>query len=165
MTYFYILDTMFVNMILSVTSNLVRAIHCSDKMRGPGVCIVRYDVYSNSFSSKCIVSLMCTLFYIRVHEVKLDRTEQNEQYLIGQTIVIPNEGYISLGTTLNYAHLLGRRSVKKLNSFLSCQAQILLYIQIDSRSLLNVAKSLIRCTDTELHNEIKRFLHFDRAQR
>jgi hypothetical protein len=55
-----------------VTSNLVRAIHCSDKRRGNRMCAVRYDVYSNSSFSKCIVSLMCTYFYIRVHEVKVD---------------------------------------------------------------------------------------------
>jgi hypothetical protein len=83
------------------TSNLVRAIRCSDKKRGDRMCTIRYDVYSNSLFSKCIISLIYILFRIRVHEVKLDRTEQNEQYLIGQSIVTSNEWYISLGTTMS----------------------------------------------------------------
>jgi hypothetical protein len=62
------------------------------------VCIVRYDVYSNWSFFKCLVSLRCTFFCIRVHEIKLDRTEQNEQYLIGRSITTSNEWYISLGT-------------------------------------------------------------------
>jgi hypothetical protein len=82
----------------SVTSNLVRAIDCSDKRRGDRMCTVRYDVYSNSPSSKCIVSLMCTLFYIGVHAVKVDWTEQNAQYFIGQSIATSTEWYTSLGT-------------------------------------------------------------------
>jgi hypothetical protein len=58
---------------------------------------VRCNVYSNSSTSKSIVSLMCTLFYIGVHESKVDRTEHDEQYLIGQSIVTFNEWCISLG--------------------------------------------------------------------
>jgi hypothetical protein len=73
------------------TSNLVRAIHCSDKRTVARVCTVRYDVYSDSSCSKCLVSVMCTFFYICVHEVKLDRTEQNAQYLISQSIMTSNE--------------------------------------------------------------------------
>jgi hypothetical protein len=59
----------------TVTCNLIRAIDCSDKWRNVRVCNVRYDVYSNSFFSGWIASLIGRLFYIRVHEVKLDRTE------------------------------------------------------------------------------------------
>jgi hypothetical protein len=55
-----------------VTSNLVRAIDCSDKKRDDRMCTVRYDVYSNSPFSKCLVSLMCTFFYIGVHAVKVE---------------------------------------------------------------------------------------------
>jgi hypothetical protein len=69
-----------------VSSNLVRAIHWLDKTRVVRDCTVRYDVYSNSFFSKCLAYLKCICVYIRVHEVKLDRTEQNEQYLIGQLL-------------------------------------------------------------------------------
>jgi hypothetical protein len=43
--------------------------------------------------------LMHIYFYIYVHEVKHERTEQNVQYLIGQSIMTSNEWCISLGTT------------------------------------------------------------------
>jgi hypothetical protein len=84
------------------TSNLIHVIHCSDKKRCVRECIVRYDVYSNSSFSKYIVSLMCTFFYIRVHDAKLDRTEQNEQYVTRQSIMISNNWYISFGTLLMF---------------------------------------------------------------
>jgi hypothetical protein len=86
--------------LIFLTSNLVRAIHCSDKRRGGRVCTVWYDVYSNSPFSKCVISLMCTFFYIRVHAVKVDWADQNEQYLISQSIVTSDEWYTSLGTIL-----------------------------------------------------------------
>jgi hypothetical protein len=93
---------------INVTSNLVRAIHCSDKRRGVRVCAIRYDVYSNLPFFKCLVSLMCTLFSIRMYEVKLDRIEQNEQYLIGQLIVTSNEWCASIGTLIS----MGKSSKK-----------------------------------------------------
>jgi hypothetical protein len=43
---------------------------------------------------------MFTFFCIRVQAVKVDWTEQNEQYFIGQSIVTLNEWYISLGTKM-----------------------------------------------------------------
>jgi hypothetical protein len=55
------------------------------------------DAYSNSSFSKCIASLMHIYFYIYVHEVKHERTEQNVQYLIGQSIMTSNEWCIWLG--------------------------------------------------------------------
>jgi hypothetical protein len=42
---------------------------------------------------------MYTFFYVGVHAVKVDWTEQNEQYLIGQSIVTSNEWYSSVGTS------------------------------------------------------------------
>jgi hypothetical protein len=71
--------------------NFVRSTHCLDKRRSGRVCTVRYNVCSNSPFSKCIPSLIRFWFYIRVHEVKLDRTEQNKRYLIGQPMIIFNE--------------------------------------------------------------------------
>jgi hypothetical protein len=54
---------------------------------------------------------MCTFFCIRVHAVKVDWTEQNEQYFIGQSIVTSNEGYTSLGTVLlsNFIYSLNKK--------------------------------------------------------
>jgi hypothetical protein len=85
-------------MILSVTRNLVRTIHCSDKSRGVRDCTVRCDLYSNLSFAKCLASLMHICFHIRVHEAKHDRTEQNKYYFIGQSIMTSNEWYTSLGT-------------------------------------------------------------------
>jgi hypothetical protein len=93
------------------------------------MCTVQYDVYSNSPFSKYLVSLMCTLFYIRVHAVKVDLTEQNEQYFIGQSIVTSNEWYASLGTktvneTLLYTMLDNRRCLINCNSQSYCYTAI-----------------------------------------
>jgi hypothetical protein len=41
---------------------------------------------------------MCTFFYVRMHEIKVDWIEQNEQYRIGQSIMTFNEWYIPFGT-------------------------------------------------------------------
>jgi hypothetical protein len=84
--------------IVDVTCNSIDEINQSDKRRGVRVCTVRYNVYSNSSFSKFLASLICVYFYIRVQVVKLDRTEQNEQYLIGRSIMTPDEWYISLDT-------------------------------------------------------------------
>jgi hypothetical protein len=64
--------------IVRVTSNSVRAIHCSDKRRVDRMCTVRYDLYSNSRFSKCIVSLMCTFLSCSCArgQVRLNRTER-----------------------------------------------------------------------------------------
>jgi hypothetical protein len=82
---------------LSVTSNLVRAIHCLDKWRGGRVCTVGYDVYSNLPFSKCIVSLMCTLFSIRVHEFKVYWTEHrtNNISIVNQSWPLTSDTYHS----------------------------------------------------------------------
>jgi hypothetical protein len=63
---------------VTVTSNLLRAIHCSDKRRGDRMFTVRYDVCSNSPFSKCIVSLMCTFLSCSCArgQGRLNRTER-----------------------------------------------------------------------------------------
>jgi hypothetical protein len=56
-------------------------------MRDVRVCIVKYDVYSTLPLSKCLAFLMRICSYIHAHDFKLDRTEQNEQHLIDQSIM------------------------------------------------------------------------------
>jgi hypothetical protein len=95
-----------------ITNSSVCLISCVDKRRDVRVGIVTYDFDSTLSFSKGLVSSMCTLFHIRVHEVQLDRTEQNEQYLIGQSIMTSDESYTSFVTSV---------SKDKISFALSCQ--------------------------------------------
>jgi hypothetical protein len=76
-----------------VISNSVGDLNCSDKTSFVRICTIRYDIYWNLLLSNCVVSLLCMYFYTYMHKVKLDHTEQDEQYFTRQTQMNSNDWY------------------------------------------------------------------------
>jgi hypothetical protein len=78
----------------TVTRNFDVNINLSEIRRWVRPFTVLQDVYSTfTHLQMYIIFLLCTLFHTRVHKVKFDQTESNEQYLTGQTQMKSNDWY------------------------------------------------------------------------
>jgi hypothetical protein len=74
----------------TVASTFDRNIDYTDKMRVMHICTISYDTYLNWPFFEYLVFLRYTLFHTREHKIKLNETEQNEQYLTRQAYMNSN---------------------------------------------------------------------------